>query len=751
MIQFLIAFFKLLNMYFNKIACRKLIIVGLLLFLFSFLRAQQNTIAIETKNDALVLQAGKDSLLRIVYFGKKLLNNAEYALVSSQYHKDDNNVGINNSVYTPAGTWNLLEPAIQVVHADGNHSLELKYVNSFVKKVDDNTTLTSVLLRDPVYPFEVTLFFKTWFNENVTEQWCEIKHTEKKPVVMEKYASANLYFTNKKYFLTQFQGSWAREMRPEETELTAGIKTLDTKLGTRADLFQPPSFALSFDKPATEDDGVVMLGTLAWSGNYKIDFEKDAYEHLRLIAGINPYTSEYTLQPNQTFTTPGFIYTYSENGKGEASRNMQSWARKYRLLDGEGNRLTLLNNWEATYFGFDENKLVSLFKGAKDLGVDMFLLDDGWFANKYPRNDDHAGLGDWQENKKKLPSGIGYLVKEASNAGVKFGIWVEPEMVSPKSELYENHVDWVLREPQRPEHYYRNQLVLDLSNPEVQNFVYGILDTLFTKNPQLAFIKWDCNAVIFNAHSMYLEKNKLPQSQLYVDYVNGLYKVLQRLRVKYPTVPMMLCSGGGGRVDYGALQYFTEFWPSDNTDPLERVFIQWNYSYFYPAIATCNHVTDWSKLPLKYRTDVAMMGKLGFDIVVNDLSADDLKFAQQSVANYKSFSNVVWHGDQYRLVDPYENDFMSIMYIDNAKNKAIMFNYLVNFRFSLGATIEPVKFKGLDANKKYSVKEINLYPGINSRINSSQTFSGDYLMTVGFNPDVDTRRTSVILEIDEVK
>jgi len=293
--------------------------------------------------------------------------------------------------------------------------------------------------------------------------------------------------------------------------------------------------------------------------------------------------------------------------------------------------------------------------------------------------------------------------------------------------------------------------VLDLSNLEVQNFVYGILDTLFTKNPQLAFIKWDCNAVIFNAHSMYLEKNKLPQSQLYVDYVNGLYKVLQRLRVKYPTVPMMLCSGGGGRVDYGALQYFTEFWPSDNTDPLERVFIQWNYSYFYPAIATCNHVTDWSKLPLKYRTDVAMMGKLGFDIVVNDLSANDLKFAQQSVANYKSFSNVVWHGDQYRLVDPYENDFMSIMYIDNAKNKAIMFNYLVNFRFSLGATIEPVKLKGLDANKKYSVKEINLYPETNSRINSSQTFSGDYLMTVGFNPDVDTRRTSVILEIDEVK
>jgi len=729
---------------------KNILLLSLILISFSA-AAQQQTIAVETKDNALVLQTDKDNKLGIIYFGKKLLNSAEYTGIAQQYRRDDDNKGIDNNAYTPAGTWNLLEPAIQVTHGDGNNSLELKYITSSVTNTDDNTKLTSVSLRDPVYPFEVTLFFKTWYNENVIEQWSEIKHTEKKAVVMEKYASANLYFTNTKYFLMQFHGGWATKMRPEESELTAGIKTLDTKLGARADLFQPPTFALSFNKPATEDEGAVMIGTLAWSGNYKIDFEKDVYDHLRLIAGINPYASAYTLQPNQTFTTPGFIYTYSENGKGTASRNLHNWARKYRLLDGEGKRLTLLNNWEATYFGFDENKIVSLFKGAKNLGVDLFLLDDGWFANKYPRNDDHAGLGDWQENKKKLPSGIGYLVKEASKAGVKFGIWVEPEMVSPKSELYERHIDWVLREPQRPEHYYRNQLVLDLSNPDVQNFVYGVLDTLFTKNPELAFIKWDCNAVIFNAHSMYLEKNKMPQSQLYVDYVKGLYKVLQRLRAKYPTVPMMLCSGGGGRVDYGALQYFTEFWPSDNTDALERVFIQWDYSYFYPAIATCNHVTDWSKYPLKYRTDVAMMGKLGFDIVVDQLNENDLRFAQQAVAGYKAFSDVVWHGDLYRLTSPYENDFASLMYVDDAKGKAIVFNYLINFRYDLNPSVEPVKLKGLDAKKQYSVKEINLYPGMQSAIKANQTFSGDYLMTVGFNPGVDLRHTSVILEVDEVK
>lgn len=707
------------------------------------------TIPVQTKDHATVLQTDNENRVGIIYFGKKISDVAEYSSIPKEYFIGDNNSAVPNIAYTPAGTWNLLEPAIQVTHSDGNNSLELKYVSHDIKRIDDNQTIISILLRDPVYPFEVELFYKTYFNENVVEQWTVIKNDEKKPVILKKYASANLFFLNSKYYLNHYHGGWASEMKPEQTELTAGIKTLDSKLGTRTNLFQPTVFSLSFNAPATEDEGEVLLGTLAWSGNFKIDFEKDSYSHLRLIAGINPFAAEYTLTPGKTFQTPSFIYTTSDQGKGPASRNLHTWARKYRLADGEGARLTLLNNWEATYFDYDENKLVELFSGAKEIGVDMFLLDDGWFANKYPRNHDSAGLGDWHENVKKLPHGIGYLVKEAKANNIKFGIWIEPEMVNPKSELYEQHRDWVLRQPQRPEHYFRNQLVLDLSNPEVQNFVYNVVDSLFIKNPELAFIKWDCNAVIYNAHSIYLGKQKIPQSHLYTDYIKGLYSVLERIRKKYPKVPMMLCSGGGGRVDYEALKYFTEFWPSDNTDPMERIFIQWENSYFFPAIASCNHVTDWSKVPLKFRTDVAMMGKLGFDIVVKHLNENDKQFTKQSLTTYKSISPLVWHGDMYRLVNPWENDQASLMFVNKDKKRGVIFNYYTGHRYLAGAITSPVKFKGLDPLRKYSVKEINLYPGTTSPLKLNAGYSGEYLMTIGINPILNTRRTSVILEIGE--
>lgn len=710
------------------------------------LHAQDILIPIVTANNALVLEASMKKDLSVIYFGKKLANEQEYKLISSVYKQTGDYSEVLNAAYTPSGSRNLVEPAISVVHADGNRSLDLRYVKHTQQQLENGLSLITVTLKDPVYDFEVVLNYKVYPQQDVIEQWSVIRHKEKGNVVLEKYASANLYLKAAQgFWLNQYHGDWAKEMQPEEAKLTHGIKTLDSKLGTRANLFQPSVFMVSLNKPATEDEGTVLYGALSYSGNFRTDLELDYQNNLRIISGINNYASPYTLKSGEEFTTPAFLYLLSDKGKGYASRQLQDWARNYRILDGKGQRLTLLNNWEATYFDFNESKLKELLRDTKKLGVDLFLLDDGWFANKYPRNGDVAGLGDWEENKAKLPNGVASLVKEASDNGVKFGIWVEPEMVNPKSVLYEKHPDWVIKETAREEHYFRNQLVLDLANPAVQNFVFGVVDDLFTKNPGLAYIKWDCNAVIYNAHSAYLGRN---QSHFYIEYMRGLYNVLKRLRAKYPTVPMMLCSGGGGRVDYEALKYFTEYWPSDNTDPLERIFIQWEYSYFYPAIASSNHVTDWGKQPIKFRTDVAMMGKLGFDIVVSHLNEKDLAYCQQAIKEYNDFKDIVWLGDQYRLANPREGAIASMACISKDRSEGVIFNYLANNRYGEGSAY-PIKLKGLDPAAMYQLKEISLYPGTKSNIDGSKQYSGEFLMSIGFNPEVSASRTSVVLKLEK--
>lgn len=700
-------------------------------------QASETLISTGTKNIDLIYKVNpRDGRLYQVYLGSKL-NSLEIL-------KQMRNEG--HQAYPTFGTGNLFEPAIRMTHNDGNPSLELRYISHNSEKPDANITITNILLKDPEYPVEVTLHIKTYSLEDVIEQWVEIVQNESKPIPIFNYASSMLHFDADRYWLTQFHGDWAEEMKMQESELTSGIKIIDTKLGTRAHMYQTPVFFLSLNEKSDEDTGELIAGTLGWSGNFRFLFELDEQNSLRIVSGINPFSSEYTMQPGKSFKTPSFIFTYSNRGKGQASRNLHRWARNFGVLDGNKPRLTLLNNWETTYFSFNEPKLGGLLDDTKKMGLDLFLLDDGWFANKYPRNDDRAGLGDWQENKTKLPNGLGYLVKEADKRGVKFGIWIEPEMVNPKSELYENHPDWVLRYPNRPEVYYRNQLTLDLANPKVQEFVYNTVDGMLTKNPGIAFIKWDCNSMITNPYSAYL-KDK--QSHLYIDYVNGLYGVLDNLRKKYPDLPIMLCSGGGGRVDYGALKYFTEFWASDNTDPLERVYIQWGYSYFFPAVSVCNHITTWGKQSLKFKTDVAMMGKMGYDIPVNELNEKELKFSQDAIVNYKRLSDVIWHGDLFRLISPYEENRAVLMYVTGEKNKAVLFAYTLNSRF--GETFNRVRLQGLDPAKTYTLKEINV-PYEGRRFGPSEngkSYTGDYLMKIGLNLNTGSALSSIVYEITE--
>ncbi|MDO7847811.1 alpha-galactosidase [Hymenobacter sp. M29] len=672
-------------------------------------------IAIETEHLSLVLAVGNNHRLYQTYLGAKLAP-ADFQTLPTRHE-----------AYVPAGTDNLFEPALRMVHADGNPSLALEFVEVQTNPAGEGVTTTTIHLRDPQYPVDVRLHFTAYRREDVIKTWTEIVHREKKPVMLTAYASAMLHFDARHYWLSQFHGDWAEEAKQQESELTSGVKVIDTKLGTRAGWYQTPSFFLALDRPADETSGEVLAGSLAWSGNFRLAFEVDNQEALRVSAGINPYASEYMLPAGQPFVTPEFIFTYNTTGKGQASRNLHRWARQHGgTLDGTAPRPVLLNNWEATYFDFNEARLDGLMADAARLGVDLFLLDDGWFGNKYPRKDDRQGLGDWQPTTTKLPNGVGHLVQTATKEGIKFGIWLEPEMVNPKSELAEKHPDWLLKLPNRAEDLYRQQLVLDLTNPKVQDFVFKTIDEQLSQG--VAYVKWDCNRMISSGYSQYLGRD---QSHLYVDYVRGLYSVMARMRQQYPHLPMMLCSGGGARAEYGGLKYFTEFWASDNTDAFERVFIQWGFSNFFPSNTIASHVTNWNRShSLKFRTDVAMMGKLGYDIEVDKMTPDELKFSQQAVRDYKRLSPVIWQGDLFRLRSPYESNQAALLYVAENQAQAVVFGYNLHTRFN--ETVRPVKLQGLDPARRYRLTEINLMPGQKSRLPAhGQTYSGDYLMKIG--------------------
>ena len=706
---------------------------------------EKKVFRISTDKTDLVLQVGDNGRLYQTYFGEKLLNEADYQNLTWDVHAgSDGSISQRGwEVYSGSGNEDYFEPAIAITHNDGKNSTYLYYVSSTTQPVEGGTQ-TTINLRDDKYPVDVTLHYVAYPKENVIKTWSEIKHQEKKPIILSTYASTMLYFCNSSYYLTEFSSDWACEARMSNQQLQFGKKVIDTKLGSRAAMHTHPFFEVGLDQPVSEQQGQVLMGTLGWTGNFRFTFEVDNAGNLRVIPGINPYASNYELKKDEVFTTPEFIFTLSYNGTSEGSRNLHEWARNYSLKDGKGSRLTLLNNWENTGFDFNQEILANLMKEAKHLGVDMFLLDDGWFANKYPRKDDKAGLGDWEVTHDKLPGGVPALVKAAKEAGVKFGIWIEPEMVNPKSELFEKHPDWAIHDENRKIYYYRNQLVLDLSNPEVQDYVYGVVEKLMKENPEIAFFKWDCNSPITNIYSPYLKEK---QGQLYIDHVRGVYNVMKRVKENYPNVPMMLCSGGGARCDYEALKYFTEFWCSDNTDPVERVYIQWGFSQFFPAKAMCAHVTSWNKeTSVKFRTDVASMCKLGFDIGLKDLTAEELDYCQQAVANWKRLQPAIMDGDQYRLVSPYETNHMAVNYVTKDQNKAVLFAYDVHPRFQ--EKLMRVKLQGLDAQKNYKVEEINLMPGTESTFKANgKVFSGDYLMKVGLDVFGFAQTQSHVIEV----
>lgn len=701
-------------------------------------------IHIQTEQNSLIFQVTKNQKVMQAHYGKVIKNTQGMENLATVF----------NEVYPSFGNGQNDEVALMVTHADGTMTTDLFY-HSHDQQTQGNVQTTVIRLKDQQKKCYVELHYKAYFAENVIEQWTSISHQEKGDVTLSQYASSAIGFKAPEYYLSHFYGSHQKEMMFTEECLTNGVKTIETKRGVRSTEYENPSFMLSLGGEGKDDQGEVIAGALAWSGNFLIAFQIDDQERCQMISGINPFASAYTLEAGEIFETPRMILTYSDKGKNQASINLHRWARKYNLRDGDELRPIVLNSWEGAYFNFDAAKLKSMMEGAAEMGVEMFVLDDGWFGNKYPRNSAKAGLGDWQVNEKKLPEGIDDLIDHTEAQGMRFGIWVEPEMVNPKSELAEQHPDWIVqRMNDRDMLLERNQLLLDLSNPEVQEFVYDVVDDILSSYPRIAYVKWDANRHLQNFGSTYLDKNE--QSHLYVDYTKGLESVLKRLEEHYPSTIFQACASGGGRVDFGSMRHTHEFWASDDTDPYERIFIQWGTNHFYPAIATAAHVTKSPnhqtkrETSLKFRFDVAMGGRLGLELRPDDLDEKQLKFAKTTIEKYKEIRPVVQFGDLYRLLSPYDKDgYAAINYVSQNQEQALLMVYSHEHHRRSERCV--VKMQGLNPEALYSIKEINMVGGKSHITFNNQSVSGEVLMNRGLWVNLRRPLESAVFELTEVK
>lgn len=703
---------------------------------------------VSTRNTSMLISANIGEKSKIQYYGSNISDNE----IQSIY---DSGLAMNADSYPAFGLNTSGEKAVAVTHADGNMSLDL-VVEDVKQYTDKEGCVIEITLKDKIYPVKLTQFFKSYNGTDIISTWTEISNDGKKNIILYKFASAFMPVQRSDNWMTHFHGHWGAESTMEEEKLTNGQKTISNKDGLVNTETDNPSFMVSLDGKPQEETGRIIGGTLCWTGNYLIKMDV-RNKQFNMIAGINEENSHYKLEGEESFTTPEFAMTYSTHGKGGVSRAFHKWAREYKLHNGNKPHDILLNSWEGVYFNVNQKEMDNMMKEFSELGGELFVMDDGWFGNKYPRNKGNCALGDWEVCKKKLPEGIEGLLKSAKKYGIKFGIWIEPEMANTQSELYEKHPDWIIHIPNRPLSTGRGgtQVVLDLTNPEVQDFVFGVVDNLMTKHPEIAYMKWDDNCALLDYGSPFLPKEK--QSHLYIEYQNGLNKVFKRIHKKYPDLTMQACAGGGGRVNYGILPYFNEFWTSDNTDALQRIYLQWGISNFYPAVGMASHVSADKNhqtkrvLPLKFRFDVAMSGRLGMEIQPKDMTESDKKFAKRVISAYKRIRPTVQFGDIYRLVSPYDNKSLaSLMYISQDKDNAVFFAYKLDHFINM--TVPSVKMNGLNPKKYYMIIDLTAKDEDKPCALHGKVISGNVLMNEGIALDkiLTTEYSSVALELKEI-
>lgn len=712
------------------------------------------TICISTTNSSLVIDAPTGGELKHLYYGSKL---TEVDLKNITYTSNTNLSG-----YPTYGMNCPTESALSVKHADGNMSTQMEVINVSTDK-KEQTIITTVHLKDKVYPFFVDIYYKAYQDVDIIETWTEISHNEKKPITLNQFASAYLPIRRGNVWLTSLYGSWANEGKVCQEPLEPGMKIIKNKDGVRNSHTAHAEIIFSLDGKPEENRGRVIGAALCYTGNYKLRIDTDDSEFHHFYAGINEENSAYKLPKSEVFKTPILALTYSDEGLSGTSRNFHKWGRTYKLAHGNTVRDILLNSWEGVYFDINQEGMNQMMNDIASMGGELFVMDDGWFGNKYPRKSDNSSLGDWTVDKNKLPDGIEGLIRDAQKHGIKFGIWIEPEMANTTSELYEKHPEWILKAPLREPVLGRGgtQVVLDLANPEVQDFVFKIVDELMTKYPEIAYIKWDANMAIMNHGSNYLTRDN--QSHMYIEYHKGFEKVCQRIREKFPNLVMQACASGGGRANYGYLPYFDEFWVSDNTDALQRIYMQWGTSYFFPSIAMASHISaapnhqTFRTIPLKYRIDVAMSGRLGMEIQPKNMTEEEKELCRKAIADYKKIRSIVQLGDIYRLISPYDHlGVASLMYTTPEKDKAVF--YWWKTEHFVNQHLPRVIMAGLNPNKKYRISELNRID--NKPLNfEGKIYSGTYLMQNGleipYNHIVDYHKqndySSRILYLEEVK
>lgn len=679
---------------------------------------------LETKNTLYQMKVDRFGVLNHLWYGEKtdccmdyLLDYPDAGFSGNIYEAENERTYSLNTLpqeYSTSGVGDFRISAISVTHEDGSNALDLRVREYQIKKgkyeipglpavyaKEDEAETLEITLKDTATEAEVILKYGVFEKEDVITRSVVVKNSGKTPIVINKVHSMCLDIPYGDWEWMHFYGRHTMERQAERVPVLHGISESSSSRGTSSH-HQNPAVLLC-EKDCTETNGHCIGAALMYSGGFQAQVEKDQLEQVRLVMGIHPDTFEWTLEAGEAFYTPEVILSCSTTGFAKLSQNFHHIIRNHvcRGTYQLSSRPVLINNWEATYFDFNEEKILNIARQASKLGIDMMVLDDGWFGK---RDDDCSGLGDWFVNEKKLNGGLKALVEKINAMGMKFGLWFEPEMVSEDSDLYRNHPDWAIQIPGRKPMRSRYQLVLDMLNPEVVDYLYGVMSAILREN-HIEYVKWDMNRSISDWYTATLSRGR--QMEMPHRYVLGLYELLEKLTSEFPDVLFEGCSGGGGRFDAGMMYYCPQIWCSDDTDAHERTFIQYGTSFFYPTSTVGSHV---SAVPnhqtgritsIETRGVVAMAGSFGYELDLNQLSEEEKTVVAKQVTHYKEYQSLIYNGDYYRLANPFEDGMSAWSWISEDKKTILVQGVL--FRAKPNVLRKTLRLMGLEAKKNYKI------------------------------------------------